>query len=278
MMAAMPVNLGHGEEFTRSMAFVQEIQRLMHENHRLTHENNLLTQHETPSKGPRKPTANETKLRQQLDQLGAELHRVQHQLEETERELHEARRSSQSMQSAKDRRMKQLEQRLNELQATMREPPDHQTNRLERFVEAIIEDDDEICPITHEKIKDLVDPVTCSDGYTYERQALETWLDMQSPQWREKGAANSPCTREPMSVPPRKISVQSSFRTRLCNMGSRCTRSYCTFAHGPHEKREYGDPMDPKEHEYMTQCYSRSPRGGAVSQRTDHQTMLRSHQ
>lgn len=268
-MAAMPpVNFGHGEEFTRSMAFVQEMQRLMHENHRLTHENQMLTQQETP-------TANESKLQQQLDHLGAVLHRVQRQLEETERELHEARRSSQNMQSAKDHRMKQLEQRLNELQATMCEPPDHQTNRLESFVEDILKDDEGICPITHENVKDLVDPVTCSDGYTYdERQALEASLDMQSPQWRQTDA-NSPCPREPMSVPPRKISVQSPFRTKLCDH-SRCTGSYCTFAHGPHEKREYGDPMDPKEYEYMRQCYS--PQGGAASQRKARQKMLRSHQ
>lgn len=268
-----PVNLGHGQEFTRSMAFMQQLlhanQRLMHANQRL-HETQLLNmQDETMSKGHR--TANETELRQELEQRTAELHRVQRQLEETKRELHETKRNNQNIQITKDRRIAQLEQLLNE----MREPADH--HRLESFVEAIIEDEEEeICPITHENVKDLVDPVTCSDGYTYERQALETWLDMQSPQWREKGA-NSPCTREPMVVPPRRIPVQSPFRTRLCKHGPECTRAYCTFAHGPHEKREYCDPMDPKEYEYMQQCYS-SRRGSAVSQRKDHQTMLRSHQ
>jgi hypothetical protein len=36
--------------------------------------------------------------------------------------------------------------------------------------------EDEQCPITHEYIKDLTNPVVARDGYIYERDAIERWL------------------------------------------------------------------------------------------------------
>ena len=41
------------------------------------------------------------------------------------------------------------------------------------------------CPLTHTL---FIDPVNCSDGYTYERQAIEQWMkkSVQSPMTKEK--------------------------------------------------------------------------------------------
>ena len=42
------------------------------------------------------------------------------------------------------------------------------------------------CPITHQR---MIDPVIASDGYTYEREAVQKWLKTKS---------TSPMTNEPM--------------------------------------------------------------------------------
>lgn len=60
-----------------------------------------------------------------------------------------------------------------------------------------------MCPITNAI---MVDPVQASDGYTYERSAIETWLQQQQ---RQGLPATSPMTRAPMAsselVPNRAI-------------------------------------------------------------------------
>jgi hypothetical protein len=51
----------------------------------------------------------------------------------------------------------------------------------------------DMCPLTNTI---MVDPVQASDGYTYERSAIETWLQQQQ---RQGLLATSPMTRLPMA-------------------------------------------------------------------------------
>ena len=67
-----------------------------------------------------------------------------------------------------------------------------------------------ICPITHNLLTDLIDPVIDIDGYTYERSAIENWL-------RDNGT--SPITRKPMQIsdlrPNRALHVEN---TEICKL------------------------------------------------------------
>ncbi len=55
--------------------------------------------------------------------------------------------------------------------------------------------DEFLCPITQEV---MVEPVTCADGHSYERQAIEQWLRQQTD--REM-PLTSPKTNEPLAHP-----------------------------------------------------------------------------
>lgn len=64
---------------------------------------------------------------------------------------------------------------------------------------------DNKCPITHNLLTELNDPVIDIDGYTYERSAIESWL-------RDNGT--SPITRKPMQIsdlrPNRALHVENT--------------------------------------------------------------------
>ena len=61
---------------------------------------------------------------------------------------------------------------------------------------------DLVCPITNEM---FVDPVTTSDGMTYERTAIERWFDI--------GNTKSPLTNLP--IDPSDISPNLDIKSRL---------------------------------------------------------------
>ena len=55
--------------------------------------------------------------------------------------------------------------------------------------------DEFVCPITQEL---MVEPVTCADGHTYERRAIDQWLRQLS---EREQPLTSPKTNEPLAHP-----------------------------------------------------------------------------
>jgi hypothetical protein len=79
--------------------------------------------------------------------------------------------------------------------------------------------DSYICPIT---FAPMIDPVMCADGHTYERKAIEDWLQNHD---------TSPTTNEPLVSKHLFLLVLISFITSYCSFTnkSELTKIFCEF-------------------------------------------------
>ena len=110
--------------------------------------------------------------------------------------------------------------------------------------------DEFLCPITYEL---MVDPTTCSDGHTYERQALERWFE-NCP----RGKKTSPLTGLPL---PQGVKPQTNFALK-----SLIAKFHAERARKKEAERMELMAMDAAENARMAaRCGKQAAAGGSAS-------------